>query len=120
MSMDKKPQTVDEYIEQVPSQTRAMAKQLRAIILAAAPNATEKIGYRMPYYSYHGRLIYFGAYETYIGLYVMSARDTLKDEIKPYKAAKATLHFPVSDPLPAALVEKIVKTQVALNEGKAV
>ena len=118
MNSGKKPQTVEEYIEQSPAQTKRLAKELRKLILEAAPNASEKLSYGMPYYDYHGRLIYFSVREDYVGLYVMSARDVLQDEIKPYRTSKATLHFFAQDPLPTALIKKIIKTQVSLNERK--
>ena len=120
MSPDKKSQTVEEYITQAPVKTKALAQSLRKIILAAAPQAVEKLSYGMPYYTYHGRLVYFSARDDYVGLYVMSARDELRDEIKPYQTSRATLHFLAQDPLPVALIKKIIKTQAALNERKSI
>lgn len=114
-----KPQTVDQYIASAPEPARAMAAKVRSLILRAAPKAQEKLSYGMPYYSYQGRLIYWGAYNDYIGLYVMSdAREALADEIEPYRKAKATLHFPLDKPLPAALVTNIVKAQVMANDER--
>lgn len=115
-----KPQTVDEYIASAPQQAQTKAAQMRALILKAAPKAQEKLSYGMPYYSYNGRLIYWGAYKSHIGLYVMSgAREALAKEIKPYWISKATLHFPLDKPLPAALIAKIVKIQALANEKQA-
>ncbi len=117
--MNRKFQTVDEYIEMAPAESQAMARQVRQLIKEAAPKAEEKISYQMPYYGYNGRLIYFGAYKNYIGLYVMSgAREALKEELEPYITSKATLHFPLDKPLPASLIKKIIKAQVAANTSK--
>ena len=112
-------QTVDEYIAAAPEPARAMAAQVRQIIKQTAPEAEEKLSYDMPYYAYRGRLVYWGAYKNYIGLYVMSpARDELKDEIEPYRQAKATLHFPLDQPLPVELIAKIIAVQYAANGQK--
>ncbi len=108
--------TVDEYIAAAPPASQAHAKKIRMLIKAAAPQAQEKISYGMPYYGYNGRLIYWGAYATHIGLYVMSpARDALAKQIEPYRKAKATLHFALDEPLPEKLITDIVKVQAAAN-----
>ncbi len=114
-----KPQTVSEYIENAPPQIQEKARQLREIIKKTAPKAEEKLSYGMPYYSYHGRLIYFGLFKHHIGLYVMNeAREALSNELKPYHVSKATLHFSIDKPLPVGLIKKIVKAQVIANELK--
>lgn len=112
-------QDVDDYINQAPVDTQAMAQQLRQIIKKTVPKVTEKLSYGMPYYSYHGRLVYFGAYKNYVGLYVMfDSRQALENEIKPYQSSKATLHFPVEKPLPIQLIRKIIKIQARANETR--
>lgn len=114
-----KPQDVDEYIAASPAEAHEAAAELRAIIKKAAPEAQEKLSYGMPYYSYNGRLVYWGAYKDRLSLYVMSAaREALSDEIEPYRAAKSTLHLALDEPLPTALIAKIVATQLAFNKAK--
>lgn len=111
--------TVDEYIKAAPGEAQAKLVQLRQLIKEAAPDAEERISYQMPYYDYHGRLIYFAGYKEHIGLYVMSdASEALKKEIEKYHSGKATLRFPVKEPLPAALIKKIVRIQAAANKSK--
>lgn len=113
------PATVDEYIVNAPEAAQAHAKEIRAIIKQSAPQALEKLSYGMPYYSLKGRLIYWGAYKDYIGLYVMGdAREALTKEIEPYRKAKATLHFPLNKPLPTQLIKDIVKVQAEANEAR--
>lgn len=110
---------VDDYIAKAPPQTQAMLRELRKTIKTAAPLAEEKISYQMPYYDYRGRLVYFGGYKNHVGLYVMSdARQALGDELKDYQTSKATLHFPIDQPLPVSLINKIIKIQVAANENR--
>ena len=40
------------------------------------------------------------------------------DELKPYLAQKATLHFQPNKPIPAALVKKIVTARLEENEAR--
>jgi len=108
---------VDDYIDKAPPEVQMMLRQIRTIIKESAPEAEEKISYGMPYYGYHGRLIYFAGYKEYLGLYVMSeARLALQDELEKYRTSKATYKFPVGKPLPAALIKKVITTQAAANK----
>jgi uncharacterized protein YdhG (YjbR/CyaY superfamily) len=98
-----------------------MLRQLRRAIKSAAPKAEEKLSYRMPYYAYHGRLIYFAAHKNHIGMYPIIGREKelYAKELKPYMAEKATLQFPIGRPLPLALVKKVVKERARANEVRA-
>jgi uncharacterized protein YdhG (YjbR/CyaY superfamily) len=110
---------VDAYVAAAPKEARVMLNSLRRIIRAAAPRASEKISYRIPLYEHHGHLVGFAAWKTHCTLYVVSTKKLDAREIEPYLLAKTSLHFPLDEPLPAALVRKIVKTRVKENEAAA-
>lgn len=114
-------QTVDAYIDAAPENVQPMLRQLRQAIKSTVPQADEKISYRMPFYEYHGRLIYFAAHRTHVGMYPVIGRekDLYEKELKPYLVEKATLQFPIGRPLPIALIKKVVKARAKANEGKA-
>ena len=115
--MNKIPKDVDAYIAAAPEGVRRKLKELRATIRKTAPDAEERISYRMPYYGYKGRLAYFAAFKKHIGLYVPSpVIEEHKSELKDYKTAKATVRFPMDKPLPVALIKKLVKARVRKNE----
>ena len=94
-------------------------KELRAVIKRAAPAAVERISYGMPYYGYKGRLAYFAFAKAHIGLYIPTpviaehAR-----ELKGYETAKATVRFPLHKKIPVALIKKLVKARMKINEVK--
>jgi uncharacterized protein YdhG (YjbR/CyaY superfamily) len=112
-------QAVDAYIKAAPKTVQPMLRDLRQAIKAAAPKAEEKLSYGMPFYEYHGRLIYFAAHRNHVGMYPIIGRekDRYAKELKPYLAAKATLQFPIGQPLPIALVKKVVKQRAKENEA---
>jgi len=114
-------QAVDAYVAAAPKVVQPMLRQLRQAIRSAAPTAEEKLSYGMPYYAYHGRLIYFAAHKNHVGMYPIIGRekDLFAKELKPYMAAKATLQFPIGQPLPITLVKKVVRERAKENEAKA-
>jgi uncharacterized protein YdhG (YjbR/CyaY superfamily) len=114
-------QAVNAYIAAAPKAVQPMLRELRLAIRSAAPKAEEKLSYRMPFYAYHGRLIYFAAHRNHVGMYPIIGRekDLYARELKPYMAAKATLQFPIGKPIPIGLVKKVVKERARENEAKA-
>lgn len=116
----KKGRSVAAYIAAAPKPARPMLRDLRRIVRANAPKATETISYRIPYYSHHGRLIYFAAFSKHVGVYVMGkAKEQFADEMRPYRKTKATLQFPFGTKIPARLIAKLVRARVRENEQAA-
>lgn len=110
---------VDAYIAAAPKESRAKLRQLRRVIKAAAPKAVEGISYGMPYYAHQGRLVYFAGYKNHVGLYAaVPQNDAYAKERKRYMAAKSTLQLPIDEPLPVALITKLVKARVKENDSK--
>ena len=113
--------TVAEYIAEQPQPFRAMLEEIRAIIYSVVPDATEAVSYGVPCFKYLYYLVGIGVAKKYCSLYVMSneVATLLKEEGYEFLGTKTTVHFPVSEPLPAALIKKIVKERVKQNEVKA-
>lgn len=111
--------TVDEYLSAFPAGTKAMLKEMRKTIKAAAPDAEEVISYNMPAFKFHGMLVYYAGYKGHIGFYpVSSAIVAFKKELEGYEQSKGTIRFPLDKPLPLALITKIVKFRVKENIEK--
>ena len=60
--------------------------------------------------------------EGHCGFYIMSEKVLRAHaaELKEYELNKASIRFPASKPLPAALVTKLVKARIAENEARQV
>src|SRR5215469_14978184 len=112
------PKNIDEYLAGVPEPARSTLNKIRAAVWSALPpEATETISYRIPAFKYKGIVIWFAAFSVHCSLFpTASIIETFKNELKGYATSKGTIHFPVDQPLPAALVKKIVKARVAQNE----
>jgi len=110
------PQSIDEYILQFSPEVQEILKTLRKVIKEAAPDAEEKISWRMPTFVLHGNLVHFAAFKNHIGFYPPpSAIDAFKHELSKYKGAKGSVQFPIKKPLPCGLISKIVKFRVLEN-----
>ena len=109
---------VDEYINSASKEVQAKLRQVRKAIREAAPEAKESISYKMPYYSYKGRLAWFGLQRNHIGLYLRPpVVEEHKKELAGYGTTKSAVHLPLDKKIPVALVKKLVKARVERNEA---
>jgi len=107
--------TVDEYIAALPDDVRPTMEQLRATVLAAAPNAAEVITYGMPGLRSQGRfLVSYDAYKDHYSLFPGSEEmaDAVGDDLRPYLAGRGTIQFPKGQPIPLDLVTRVVKQRL--------
>src|SRR3989337_4428723 len=96
---------VPEYIATAPKETRAQLRELRKLVKAAVPKADEIISYGMPYYKYNGRpLTGFAPFKEHIGVFALPVQGN--KEAKPYVHAKGTVHLPIGEAMPTALLTK--------------
>jgi uncharacterized protein YdhG (YjbR/CyaY superfamily) len=112
---------VNEYLAKVSADKRAALRNLRKAIRAAAPVAEECIAYGIPAYRIDGRMIVaFGAAAKHCSFYAGAAPVKVHAaELAKYGTSKGTIRFPADRPLSAALVRKLVKTQIAARMGRA-
>jgi uncharacterized protein YdhG (YjbR/CyaY superfamily) len=113
----KEPKNVDEYIASMPEEVQPRLRQLRVAIRDVAPKATEDISYRMPYYNYKGRLVWFALMKSHIGLYLRPPIiQKYKKELAKYETTKSAIRFPLDQKLPIALIKKLIKARMKMNE----
>jgi uncharacterized protein YdhG (YjbR/CyaY superfamily) len=108
MATKKKPSSVDEYIAAAPKPVRAHLKEMRKLILAAAPGCTESLKWSKPAFSYRRILVVFGAFRHHVGFFITPAvKRAFEKELEGYKTASSSVQLPYDKPLPKALVRKI-------------
>jgi uncharacterized protein YdhG (YjbR/CyaY superfamily) len=104
--------SVDEYIAAQPAAVQDVLKRVRSIIRKAVPGAEEAISYKMPTYKLHGaRMLYFAGWAQHYSLYAATDRvvAAFKEDLAPYEVNKGTIRFPLAEPVPVKLIERIVK-----------
>lgn len=113
-------QTVDEYLDKLPKDQRAVLENLRQIIKTLSPEITELISYGIPSFKYKGRqFVAFAAYPSHINFLIMSypIMAAFKAELKRFETDKATIRFTFDKPMPVTLVRKLVKARIAEIES---
>ena len=120
MAKAQGPKDIDQYIATFPTEVQIVLRKVRQTIRDAAPDAKETISYRMPAFKQHGILVYFAAWEKHIGMYPpISGNKTLEKAIARYAGPKRNLQFPLDEPIPYDLIERIVKLRVKQDTAKA-
>jgi uncharacterized protein YdhG (YjbR/CyaY superfamily) len=110
-------ETVDDYLAACPKPVQTRLKKIRATIRKAAPEAEERISYRIPAYFQNGMLIFFAAFKHHIGIYPRGGE--FKQELAKYAGGKGTIQISHDEPLPLELIARIVKFRVQRNVEKA-
>jgi uncharacterized protein YdhG (YjbR/CyaY superfamily) len=110
------PATIDEYMLGFAPDVRAILQKVREAVRNAAPDAEEVISYRMPAFKLNGIIVYFAAFKKHIGLYPPVKGDArLELAVAPYAGPKGNLKFPLDEPIPFDLIERIARFRLKQN-----
>ena len=115
------PKNIDEYIASFPKDVQLLLQQVRATIQKVAPDAEETISYAIPTFKLNGKnLVHFAGFKNHIGFYpAPTGMEAFKKDFSRYKTGKGSVQFPVDEPLPLALITRIVKFRMQENLQKA-
>lgn len=114
--------SIDEYIAAQSEDVRPLLQGIRETIRTAAPEATEKISWRMPTFWQGENLIHFAAFKKHIGLYPGGeATAEFAERLACYKTSKGAIQLPLGKPIDYELIRDIVQWRVKqqAKEGDA-
>lgn len=113
------PQSIDEYISGFSPDVQAILQRVRQVVRDAAPEAQETISYQMPAFKLNSVLVYFAAFKKHIGFYPPCKGDArLEKAASPYAGEKGNLRFPLDQPIPFELIERITRFRVKQDMAK--
>jgi uncharacterized protein YdhG (YjbR/CyaY superfamily) len=112
--------TIDEYTAQFPADMQKILTKIRKTIRKAAPQAAEKISYRMPaFFQGEKVLVYFALMKNHIGFYPTGEGiAAFAGELDGYKTSKGAVRFPLSEPVPYDLIARITAFRAEQVDGK--
>lgn len=120
-SATSSPREIERYLAKVPADARATLEKVRASVRAAAPDAVEAISYGAPAFKLNGRpLAGYTAAKDHCSFFVFSplVLEAHAKELAAYKRTKGMVHFRIGKPLPATVINRLVKARRAeLQKG---
>jgi len=106
---------IDDYLHRLDEPKRSTLSQLRRDILAVVPDAEQCISYAVPGFKVGGKTIAgFAAFKNHLSYLPHSGSvfAELGDELAGYEKSSGALRFPVDQPLPTELVEKLIAVRL--------
>ncbi len=107
---------ITAYVDGLDPVKRATLQALRATILSIIPEAEECISYQLPAFRLDGYVVAgFGAYKNHLSYFPHSGSvfSQLDGELLGYETSRGALRFAIDQPLPKALVERLIAVRIA-------
>jgi len=115
---DHESDPIDQYISSFAPRVRAILRKIRATVRRSAPDAEERISYRMPAAFQDGAVVYYGAFKNHVGLFPPVRDSRLTRRLAKYAGPKGNLQFPLDEPVPFALIGAVVKARLEENRAR--
>ena len=116
------PAAVDAYLAGLPDDRRRALDELRRLITATVPGVRVRISYETSViFALRRDLVGFAAHAEHLSFFAMSpalARAMREEIAKTHRLSGATIHFSPERPLPASLVEVILRARVEEEAAK--
>jgi len=109
----EKPADIEAYIAGFPPEVQALLREMRRVIAAAAPMATEKISYGIPTFHWKENLVHFAGYRRHVGFYPTgTGMEAFQDRFVGLKTSRGAVQFQLDKPIPYDLVAEITRWRV--------
>jgi uncharacterized protein YdhG (YjbR/CyaY superfamily) len=111
---------IDDYLDALEEPKRSTLAQLRDTIMSIVPDAEQTISYGMPAFKLRGKTIAgFAAFKNHLSYLPHSGSviPALAKQTEGYTLTPGSLHFPIDEPLPKALVKELLSVRMAQAFG---
>ena len=107
---NKRPTTIDEYIQAAPREGQPHLRQLYTILKSVAPEAEEAIKWGTPFFVEPRFLFSFSGHKAHCNFApAAEALEHFREELEKHKTTKNYLQIPYAEPLPEGLIRKIAE-----------
>jgi uncharacterized protein YdhG (YjbR/CyaY superfamily) len=106
---------IDAYLGDLDEPKRTTLQRVRSSLLRVVPGAEQGLSYGMPAFKVDGKVVAgFAAFKKHLSYlpHSGSVLDELSDDLAGYTMTKGSLHFPVDEPLPDAIVAKLIRVRL--------
>jgi len=106
---------IDDYLANLEEPKRTTLSKLRSTIVGILPHAEQGIAYGCPAFRMHGKVVAgFAAFKNHLSYLPHSGSvfKQLPEEVARYRTSSGALQFPIDNPLPKALVQKLINVRL--------
>jgi len=107
---------IDDYLRSVEEPKRSTLEALRRTILDVIPEAEQGISYGVPAFRIRGKTVAgFAAFKDHLSYLPHSGTvlGQLAGDLAGYTMTRGSLHFPVDQPLPKAVVRRLIAVRLS-------
>jgi uncharacterized protein YdhG (YjbR/CyaY superfamily) len=106
---------ITAYLDTLDEPKRTTLQQLRETILAIHPEVEQGLSYQVPAFRVGGEVVAgFAAFKNHLSYLPHSGSvfPELKADLRSYSKSKGALRFPIDEPLPKEIVEKLMEVRI--------
>jgi uncharacterized protein YdhG (YjbR/CyaY superfamily) len=107
---------ITAYLNSLDDPKRATLQKLRETILAVHPELEQGLSYQVPAFRLRGKVVAgFAAFKNHLSYLPHSGSvfPELRADLNSYNMSKGALRFPIDEPLPEEIVEKLMKVRIS-------
>jgi uncharacterized protein YdhG (YjbR/CyaY superfamily) len=104
------------YLNTLDEPKRTTLQKLRETILAVQPEVEQGLSYQVPAFRLRGKVVAgFAAFKNHLSYLPHSGSVflQLEEDLHSYGKSKGALRFPIDEPLPKEIVEKLMRVRIA-------
>jgi uncharacterized protein YdhG (YjbR/CyaY superfamily) len=113
--------SVASYLQALPRQEKKLLEGMRRLILDLVPEGEERLSRGVPFFYYRGkRVVGLHSTKTHLSFYIMEGKvlKNLQSQLKDFAYSSTVIKFTLENPLPDALIKKLVQARMKeINEN---
>jgi uncharacterized protein YdhG (YjbR/CyaY superfamily) len=106
---------IDDYLRGLDEPQRGTLEEMRRRILIVVPGAEQGMSYSVPAFKIEGKTVAgLAAFKRHLSYlpHSGSVLPALAEDLSGYGQTKSALHFPLDQPLPQDLIEKLLEAKM--------